>query len=45
VTDDVKRIRTHPLVPNRIPIYGYVYDVRSGRLNEVREATRAGQAA
>ena len=27
VVDDVRRIRTHPLVPARIPIYGYVYDV------------------
>jgi carbonic anhydrase len=45
VVDDVKRIRTHPLVPGSIPIYGYVYDVRSGRLNEVKEATKAGQAA
>jgi carbonic anhydrase len=32
VTDDVRRIRNHPLVPGRIPIYGYVYDVRTGRL-------------
>jgi carbonic anhydrase len=45
VIDDVKRIRTHPLVPRRIPIYGYIYDVRSGRLNEVKDATKAGQAA
>jgi carbonic anhydrase len=44
VVDDVKRIRTHPLVPGNIPIYGYIYDVRTGRLNEVKEATAAGQA-
>src|SRR5262249_13466009 len=31
VVDDVRRIREHPLVPDRIPIYGYVYDVRSGK--------------
>lgn len=42
--DDVRRIRTHPLVPASIPIYGYVYDVRSGRLNEVEEATPVGAA-
>jgi len=30
VIDDVQRIRTHPLVPKSIPIYGYVYDVKSG---------------
>jgi carbonic anhydrase len=44
VIDDVARIRAHPLVPGRIPIYGYVYDVTSGRLVEVPEATKAGSA-
>jgi carbonic anhydrase len=44
VVDDVRRIRNHPLVPGRIPIYGYVYDVRSGRLIEVPDATREGVA-
>jgi carbonic anhydrase len=44
VVDDVTRIRTHPLVPGNIPIYGYIYDVRTGRLNEVEKATRAGKA-
>ncbi len=42
VTEDVKRIRHHPLVPGYIPIYGYVYDVKTGRLIEVTEATAAG---
>jgi carbonic anhydrase len=45
VTDDVRRIRNHPLVPKRIPIYGYVYDVKTGQLIEVTEATRVGKAA
>ena len=44
VVDDVTRIRNHPLVPARIPIYGYIYDVRSGRLIEVEAATTAGAA-
>ena len=44
VVDDVTRIRSHPLVPRTIPIYGYVYDVGSGRLNEVPAATAAGAA-
>jgi carbonic anhydrase len=26
------------------PIYGYVYDVKTGRLNEVAKATEAGRA-
>ena len=45
VVEDVSRIRAHPLVPNRIPIYGYVYDVTTGRLVEVPEATAAGRAS
>ncbi|MCR6479206.1 carbonic anhydrase [Variovorax sp. ZS18.2.2] len=43
VLEDVERIRNHPLVPKTIPIYGYIYDVRSGRLVEVPEATAAGK--
>ena len=44
VVDDVVRIRHHPLVPGRIPIYGFIYDVSTGRLVEVPEATKAGAA-
>ena len=44
VVDDVARIRRHPLVPKTIPIYGYIYDVKSGKLVEVEGATRAGRA-
>jgi carbonic anhydrase len=43
VVEDVTRIRSHPLVPARIPIYGYIYDVATGRLVEVPEATQVGQ--
>jgi carbonic anhydrase len=45
VADDVRRIRGHPLVPGDIPIYGYIYDVRSGKLTEVPEATASGAPA
>jgi len=45
VAEDVARIRNHPLVPKGIPIYGYIYDVRTGKLVEVPEATRIGKAA
>ena len=44
VVEDVSRIRNHPLVPSSIPVYGYIYDVRSGRLVEVPAATTAGRA-
>lgn len=44
VVTDVRRIRNHPLVPGDIAIYGFVYDVRTGRLLEVAEAMAAGAA-
>jgi carbonic anhydrase len=45
VLEDVKRIKASSLVPSDIPVYGYVYDVKTGRLIEVPEATAAGQAS
>ena len=45
VVTDVRRIRRHPLVPPTIPIYGYLYDVKTGALVEVPEATEIGAAA
>ncbi len=45
VRNDVERIRRHPLVSADIAIYGYIYDVTSGKLTEVPAATQAGKAA
>jgi carbonic anhydrase len=45
VVEDVARIRAHPLVERTISIYGYVYDVKTGKLNEVPDATKAGRPA
>lgn len=45
VVEDVSRIKAHPLVPNEIPVYGYIYDCKTGELVEVPEATAAGQPA
>ena len=42
VLEDVERIKAHPLVPAGIPVYGYIYDVTTGRLVEVPAATAAG---
>jgi len=42
VVEDVLRIRNHPLVPKNIPIYGYIYEVETGRLVEVPGAKVAG---
>jgi carbonic anhydrase len=45
VLDDVARIRSHALVPKSIPVYGYIYDVRSGKLLEVEGARAVGASA
>jgi carbonic anhydrase len=42
VIEDVARIRHHPLVPNDISIYGFIYDVNTGRLSEIHEAHETG---
>ena len=44
VVDHVRRIREHPLVPGDIPVFGYLYDVRTGVLVEIPEATAVGAA-
>ncbi len=44
VTEDVKRIRSNSMVPADIPIYGYIYDCKIGRIIEVPEATESGKA-
>lgn len=41
VIDDVERIRNHPLVPESIPVHGFIYDVASGKLIEVAVEERA----
>jgi len=45
VLDDVARIRTHPLIPKSIPVHGYIYDVKSGKLQEVEGAKALGAVA
>ena len=32
VGSDVRRIRSHPLVPRDIPIHGFLFDVKTGKL-------------
>ncbi len=45
VIADVARIRSHPLVPAGIPVYGYIYDVKCGKLIEVTDKTVTSKAA
>ncbi len=35
VREDVRRVRTSPLIPDTIAVRGFVYDVQTGRLSEV----------
>lgn len=42
VVADVRRLRGHPLVPAEIPIYGFIFDVQTGKLMEVPEAMAIG---
>jgi carbonic anhydrase len=42
IIEDVRRIKDHPLVPTNIPVYGYIFDVKSGKLIEIPEATKLG---
>ena len=45
VVEDVTRIRNHPLVPRDIPIVGLIFDVASGALLDVPDATAIGAAS
>jgi carbonic anhydrase len=32
----IAKVRSHPWVPKQIPVRGFIYDVRSGKLSEVK---------
>lgn len=36
VRQQVQTIKAHPWIPNHIPVRGFVYDVKTGRLTEVK---------
>jgi carbonic anhydrase len=36
VRRQIQRVKSHPWVPNKIPVRGFIYDVRTGKLNEVK---------
>ena len=35
----IARVKSHPWIPKHIPVRGFVYDVKTGRLHEVHEQT------
>jgi carbonic anhydrase len=45
VVDYAESIRSHPLVNRSMPIFGYIYDVRFGKLIELPDATAPDKAA
>ena len=44
VRNQIAKIRSHPWVPGEIPVRGFVYDVKTGRLEEV-QGVRSSRAA
>jgi carbonic anhydrase len=36
VRQQVERVRSHPWIPKHIPVRGFVYDVKSGKLREIK---------
>ena len=36
VREQIQKVRSHPWIPNGIPVRGFVYDVKTGRLNEAK---------
>ena len=37
VRQQVQQVRSHPWIPKHIPVRGFVYDVKTGKLSEVNE--------
>lgn len=43
VREQIQKIRSHPWIPGTIPVRGFVYDVGSGKLNEVEIRETVGR--
>jgi carbonic anhydrase len=39
VKNQVDKIKSTPFLPKDIPVYGFVYDVRTGKIKEAARAT------
>jgi len=37
VREQIRKVKTHPWIPKEIPVRGFIYDVKTGRLLEVKE--------
>lgn len=38
VREQIQKLRSHPWVPQQVPVRGFVYDVKTGRLREIGAA-------
>ncbi|MGA9507499.1 MAG: carbonic anhydrase [Candidatus Sulfotelmatobacter sp.] len=36
VRQQIRRVKSHPWIPESIPVRGFIYDVKTGALNEVK---------
>jgi len=45
VAQSIARIKASPFVPKKDRVRGFIYDVRTGKLNEVQERVAAGVAS
>jgi carbonic anhydrase len=37
VRHQMQRVKSHPWIPKHIPVRGFIYDVKTGKLTEVSE--------
>ena len=40
VRRQIERVRSHPWIPRQIPVRGFIYDVKTGRLHEVEPSAK-----
>jgi carbonic anhydrase len=36
VRQQVERVKSHPWIPKHIPVRGFIYDVKTGKLKEMK---------
>ncbi len=41
----LQAIRSNPFLPRDIDVHGFIYDVRTGKLREIRETAEEARAA
>jgi len=40
VRRQIERVRSHPWIPKQIPVRGFIYDVKTGRLREIEPSVK-----